>query len=105
MKKKLKRNICNLDDRVALCEVNDLSSKKRDHIGDALEYACQFWTKHLMEIPGGNSHFKEIEKAIDEFFTTSLLYWIEVLVLTGNLDIGVYAMNDVEQWCASVSVV
>ena len=105
MKERLKRNICNLDDHVALHEVNDLSTKKKDHIGDALEYACQFWTKHLMEIPGGNSHIKEIENAINEFFTTSLLYWIEVLVLTGKLDIGVYAMNDVEQWYASVSVV
>jgi hypothetical protein len=105
MKENLKRNICNLDDHVALSEVNDLSPKKRDHIGDALEYACQFWTKHLIEIPRSNSHLKEIEKAIDEFFTTSLLYWIEVLVLTGKLSIGVYAMNDVEQWYASVSVV
>ena len=26
-----------------------------------------------------------------------------MLVLTGNLDIGVYAMDDVEQWCDLVS--
>ena len=103
MKERLKRNICNLDDHIALSEVNDLSTKKRDYIGDALEYACQFWTKHLVEISGNNSQNKEIEKAIDEFFTTGLLYWIEVLVITGNLDIGVYAMNDVDQWYASVS--
>ena len=57
-----------------------------------------------MEIPGSTSHIKEIENAIDEFFTASLLYWIEVLILTGNLGIGLYAMNDVEQWYASVSV-
>ena len=105
MKERLKRNICNLDEHTALSEVNDLTTKKKDHIEDALEYACQFWTKHLIEIPGSSPHFKEIDKAVDEFFTTSLLYWIEVLVLTGKLGIGVYAMNDVEQWYASVSVV
>jgi hypothetical protein len=41
---------------------------------------------------------EEVQKAIDNFFTTHLLDWIEVLALTGNLGIGVYAMNDVEQW-------
>ena len=39
----------------------------------------------------------------DRFFTTSLLYWIEVLVLTRNLGAGVYAMNDIEQWYTLVS--
>ena len=28
-----------------------------------------------------------------------LLHWIEVLALTGNLGVGVYAMNDIEKWC------
>ena len=32
-----------------------------------------------------------------------MLYWIEVLALMENLGVGVYALNDVEQWCASVS--
>ena len=103
MKEKLKRNICGLDDFVVLSEVKDLSTRKRDNIGDALEYACQFWTKHLLGTMGSSCHITEIEKAMDEFYTTSLLDWIEVLILTGSLDIGVYAMNDVEQWYASVS--
>jgi hypothetical protein len=42
---------------------------------------------------------------MDQFFTTHLLQWIEVLILMGNLGAGVYAMNDVEQWCTSVSIV
>ena len=105
MKEKLKRNIYNLDDHIVLSDIKDLSAQKKNIIGDALQYACNFWTKHLLEIPGSSSHVKEVEEAIDEFFTTNLLYWIEVLVLTGNLGIGVYAMNDVEQWCASVSAI
>jgi len=46
-----------------------------------------------------------VQKAIDKFFRTHLLYWIEVLALTGNLSVGICAMNDIEQWYALVSAV
>jgi len=102
---RLKRNICNLDDYAVLSEVTDLSTCKKDNIGEALEYACQFWSKHLLMVPSSGSHVGKVQKAIEEFFTRHLLYWIEVLALTGNLGVGVYAMNDVKQWYALVSVV
>jgi len=105
MKAKLKKNICNLDNRAVLHEVKDLSARKKDNIGDALEYACRFWTKHLLGIPVTNPHVQEVQKAIDTFFTTCLPYWTEVLALTGNLGVGVYAMNDIQQWYALVSAV
>ena len=103
MKENLKRNICNLDDYVILSEVKDLSEKKQDCIGDALEYACQFWTKHLLGIPNNSPCLQEVQRAIDQFFTTHLLHWIEVLVLVRNLDISVYSLNDIEQWYTEVS--
>ena len=105
MGKRLKKNICNLDDHAVLSEVKDLSDRQKAHIGDALEYACCFWTKHLLEVPGSSSCIEEVQKAIDNFFTTHFLDWIEVLALTGNLGVGVHAINDVEQWCTLVSVV
>ena len=104
MKKRLRKNICNLEDHAVLSEVKDLSAQKKDHIGYALEYACCFWTKHLLEIPSSSPCVEEVQRAIDNFFTTHLLDWIEVLALTGNLDVGVYAINDVDHWCALVSV-
>jgi len=105
MRERLKKNICNLDDHAILSEIKDISVHCKVHIGDALKYACQFWTKHLLRIPGSISCIKEVEEGINQFFTTCLPYWIEVLVLTGNLGMGVYAINDVEQWCASVSAI
>jgi len=105
MGERLKRNICNLDDYAILSEVTDLPTHKKDHIGEALEYACRFWTKHLLMVPSSSSHVGEVQKAIEEFFTRHLLCWIEVLALTENLGVGVYAMNDVEQWYALVSTV
>ena len=101
--KRLKKNICNLDDYAAFSKVKDLSTRQKVYIGDALEYACRFWTKHLLEIPTNSSHTEGVQEAINKFFTVHLLHWIEVLVLTGNLGVGVYAMNDVEQWCNLVS--
>ena len=103
MKERLKRNICNLDDYTPLDRVEDLSTHRKVQIGDALEYACQFWTKHLVEIPNNNHNIKKVCKAVEEFFTTHLLFWIEVLVIMGRLDIGVYAINNIRQWYISVS--
>jgi len=104
MGERLKRNICNLDDYAVLSEVMDLSTRKKDHIGEALEYACQFWSKHLLMVPSSSPHVGEVQEVIEEFFTRHLLYWIEVLALTENLGVGIYAMNDVEQWYTLVSV-
>jgi hypothetical protein len=103
MKEKLKRNICDLDDHVSLGDVNNLPARRKTHIGDALEYACQFWTRHLLEIPSNSHNIEEVYKAIDDFFETQLLYWIEVLSLMGNLNVGVYAINNVHKWYTSVS--
>ena len=105
MREKLKRNICNLGDCFVLTEVKDLSAQKKDNIGDALEYACQFWTKHLLDIPSDSPRVQEVQGAIDQFFTMHFLHWIEVLVLVGNPDIGVHAINDIERWYIGVSTV
>jgi hypothetical protein len=103
MKERLKRNICNLHDHAILSEIEDLPTHRRVYIGDALEYACWFWTKHLVEIPSSSHDVDEVHKAINKFFTTQLLYWIEVLSVTGNLNVGVYAINDVRKWYTLVS--
>ena len=105
MGERLKKNICNLDDYTILSEIKDLSTNQKDQIGDALEYACCFWTKHLLVIPDSSPCAEEVQRAIDQFFPTHFLHWIEVLALTGNLGAGVYALNDVEQWYTSVSTV
>ena len=105
MREKLKRNICNLDDYAVLSEVKDLSAHKKDHIGEALMYACQFWTKHLLGTPGNSPCVQEVQKVIEQFFTEHLLHWVEVLVIMGNLGVGIHAISDVEQWCTRVSVI
>jgi len=102
MKRELKRNICQLDDHVLLSEIKDLPERRTTYIGSALEYACRFWANHLMMSPSSGPG-EEVCKAVDEFFTTRLLFWIEVLSLMGKLDAGVYAINYIRQRYTSVS--
>ena len=103
MKKRLRRNICNLDDHAVLSRVKDISTHQKSHIGDALGYACCFWTRHLVKTPSSCYDPKGVKMAIDEFFTTYLLFWIEVLIIMGNLDASIHAINDIQQWYISVS--
>jgi len=103
MDERLKRNICDLDNNAILREVRNLSACQKEHIGDALEYSTQFWAKHLAEVPSECHDVEEIHKAIDKFFTTHLLFWIEVLAIMGSLGISVYALNDIQKWYNSVS--
>ena len=103
MERRLKKNIYNLEDYTSLSKLKDLSARCGEQIGDALDYACKFWTKHLVEIPSIGSNIEEVCKAVDKFFGTCLLFWIEVLSLTRHLDISIYAIDDVQQWYISVS--
>ena len=103
IKERFKWDICNLGDHTILSEIVDVPTRQKESIGGALEYACQFWTRHLMEVPTNGYDVEEVHKAIKEFFTKHLLFWIEVLVIMGNLNASVYAINDIQQWYISVS--
>jgi len=103
MEEKLKKNICNLDDYSDISNVNDIPTRRKEHIGDSLEYACQFWTRHLANSSSNGPDVEEVQKAIEKFFTRHLLFWIEVLIIIENLDSGVHSINDIQQWYTSVS--
>jgi len=71
MEKRLKKNICNLENYADLSSVNDLSARQKEYIGGALEYACKFWTKHLVKSPSSGPDARKVQEAIDKFFTTT----------------------------------
>src|ERR1700753_3357433 len=102
MKKRLKKNICNLDDYAVLSEVEDLSSRRKTCIRGSLEYACRYWTKHLASIPGNGPHIGRIREGIDEFFAKRLLWWVEILSIMGHLGVALHAINDIRRWYISV---
>ena len=102
MEERLKKNICNLDDHAILSEVGDLSARQKEHIGDVLGYACQFWTRHLVGVSSGPKA-EEVYEAIDRFSKKHLFCWIEVLIIMGRLEASIHAINNVQRWYASVS--
>jgi len=103
MKVRLRKNICDLDDYVSLGEIEDIPTRSKAQIGDALGYACRFWAKHLAGTSSSGHDVEEVCDAVDEFFTTRLLFWIEALIVMGNLDAALPAINDIQRWYASVS--
>ena len=103
MKKRLKKNICDLKDYAVLSEVEDLPARRETCIGSSLEYACRSWTRHLSNISSDGPCAKQVREAIDEFFTKRLLCWIEVLSILGYLPLAVRAIDDIRQWHISIS--
>ena len=103
MNGRLRKNICKLDDYVVLSKVEDLDARRGSCIGDTLEYACCFWAKHLTKTATSGPDIGDVYEAIDKFFTTCFLFWVEALVLMKDLDTGVYALNDIQQWYELVS--
>ena len=90
---------------MVLCDVDDLNMWRTAYIGDALGYACKFWANHLAGTTSNIHDIEEVDKAISNFFETSLLFWIEVLSPMENLDAGVYAINAIEEWYTVVSFI
>ena len=103
MEQTLRRNICDLDG-IPLDKVDDLSDCRKEHIRDALEYACQSRTKHLMKSPSSGPSAKKAQEKIDKFFAMHLLHWIELLTIMEKLDASVYSLNDIKQWYTLVSL-
>ena len=74
MKEGLRRNACNLDSYTYLSQVEDLPLHRKACIGDALRYACCFWTTHLARASPSRLNVEEIQNEINGFFTTHLLF-------------------------------
>ncbi len=94
----LRFNICELEDsRLANADVKNLQSRIERNISGALQYSSVFWSNHLCSTPdNGDVRMWEILK---EFFEgVYLLFWIEVLSITGMVPIGVPSLRRVISW-------
>ncbi|CAE6536965.1 unnamed protein product [Rhizoctonia solani] len=89
MKKKLRFNICKLESSFLLDkEVEDIHSRIQGDIAPSLAYACRRWADHLALADNSNSTLT----MLSEFLSSQLLFWVEVLNLRQELDIGVSAL-------------
>ena len=82
MKKGLRFNICDLETSSAMNkDVVHLDERVKNNIPPSLQYACQNWALHLRDVP----YSEELSDSLHHFVYNSLLYWVEVLSLTGSL--------------------
>jgi hypothetical protein len=59
-------------------------------ISPQLSYSSRFWANHLSDSPFD----AKILDAIDKFFHTKFLYWLEVLSLLAQMGIASTALGD-----------
>ena len=78
MNRELERNMCQLPDAVANSDVVDLKERTEEHIGQALEYACKSWHKHLV-----GTMLRRVAPVLHEFLEEKFIFWLEALSVLG----------------------
>jgi hypothetical protein len=93
MTKELKFNICQLEtSSIPNSQVKDLENQIRMHISDALKYSCLYWPTHLCS----GQYLSDSTKGELQMLLggKAVLYWIEVLSLTGNVHGGLSRLRE-----------
>ncbi|KAF9528032.1 hypothetical protein CPB83DRAFT_855213 [Crepidotus variabilis] len=95
MKAELKFNICNLVSSFVFDkDVPDLPERVKKNISSALSYGCRYWENHLAEAELTEGLWNQL----NEFLTTRLLFWMEVLNLVGYMSRGESMLGNVVEW-------
>ncbi|KAF8713797.1 WD domain, G-beta repeat, partial [Rhizoctonia solani] len=100
MKKQLRMNICNLPSSFMRDkDVKNLNELIESNISPLLAYVCRYWANHLRPV----LEVDEMEAALDEFVSTRLLFWMEVLSVRGDLSTGAGTVQllNAKQWLTS----
>jgi hypothetical protein len=96
----LKRNMCSLPDYILNSKVRGLQ-KKVDGSGicGALEYACRWWSKHLVFTKG---HGTDIISSLSHFLEHKFLFWLEVMSILGAVGDAARALVATKEWLGEV---
>ena len=90
-----KENICGISGSATNAEI--LDSTIKEHISDALAYACIFWPYHVSQCKKDDDGIQEdIHKAMMQFFDCTVLIWIECMGLIGELKSAVEGLRLLE---------
>ncbi|CAE6443875.1 unnamed protein product, partial [Rhizoctonia solani] len=88
-------NICGLESSFLLDDnIADLETRIQKAIPMELFYACQHWVAHLNY--AGNS--SDLLGRVQDFLTTRLLIWMEVMNLKKQIHAGVKMIQTAENW-------
>ena len=83
MDRMLHFNMCHLDSSyVANKDIIDLEERVQRYIPPFLQYICCNWSNHLRDVPYSDG----LRDSLKGFTYNHLLFWLEVMSLTGTLD-------------------
>ena len=94
----LKFNICDLETSYRLnSQVPHLDERLVEAIPTHLSYSCRFWAEHLRELSETNIK-DEIVLQLRSFLHDRVLYWFEVMSLSGEFDIASVFLQIAAEW-------
>ena len=98
MVEQLRFNICKLQDsRLVNANIQDLPSRIKEHVSDALQYSSLYWSNHLCFAPDKGDLC--VWGQLKEFFRgLNGLFWVEVLSIMGMVPIGAPSLRRVISW-------
>jgi hypothetical protein len=80
-------DMCNIQDPSLFNdEIPNLKARVSICIPEALRYSCRFWAGHCLDLMRAAGSHCPLPLGLEEFCTTHLLHWVEVLSLIEGLD-------------------
>jgi hypothetical protein len=100
MLSQLRFNICKLEDsRLANAAIQDLPSRVKENISDALQYSSLHWSNHLYSPPDDHVQRVLVLGSLKTFFEgLYALFWVEVLSIMGMVPIGAPSLRRLISW-------
>jgi hypothetical protein len=97
MNQRLEKNMCKIPDTVTNSEVGNLQERAEQYIDHGLQYACQSWHKHLVDVYSAPAHVK-ISSVLHRFLEEKFIFWLEVLSVLGTVRNAVDALEAARRW-------
>jgi hypothetical protein len=95
MRRNLRFNICKLNSSyLRNTEVPELESRIKEYITSHLSYSCRFWASHLAE----TTFDTEIFDVLQYFMCAQFLFWLEVLSLSKQMNLGSGMLRLLSAW-------
>ncbi|KAI0029434.1 WD40-repeat-containing domain protein [Vararia minispora EC-137] len=100
MERELRFNICSLESSYLLNKhIPDLPARTERAIPHHLSYACLFWAEHLQRSSSDEITYDEVLK----FLHHRLLFWLEIISLSGAVSRLPEAVANILSWSNSAS--
>ena len=100
--KELKEDPCSLPPFTMNKDIPNLPQLLKDKLGGALQYACNYWARHLRCSPISSDYIDQVIASVTGVLERAP-QWIEVMSLGSHLEEVIHSMYDLLDWIDKVS--